>query len=158
MQFLCSAWKWASIVRNATIERLQLLSIHCQTTNDEQKGRQINEQTGQIKKKREKTDLEIICTLTTKLNRKQTTSLQVQTWKLTGWQVQTQKICIEYSTVFTSKGCFKGTFSLQIRDDMKQYQAPSGYTTYALHKPFNNELGETARTPNSATTRGRQNS
>ena len=34
----------------------------------------------------------------------------------------TLKIHDEYSDVFTGIGCFKGTFSLQVKDDVKAYQ------------------------------------
>ena len=67
-------------------ERLQMLSMNCQTTKDQLKGRQINEETKQdtswkaIALNYLPTNKEII--------RIWTTLFQVHTWKLTEWQVQ----------------------------------------------------------------------
>ena len=47
MQFLCSARKWTSKLGMPDCKRLQVLSINFWTTNDQQKGTQINEQTKQ---------------------------------------------------------------------------------------------------------------
>ena len=57
------------------------------------------------------------------------------------WSDQmTQKIHNTYSDVFNGIGCFKGTFSLQLKPDSKPYQAPPGHMAYALQKPFKKEL------------------
>ena len=37
-------------------------------------------------------------------------------------------------------GCFKGTFSLQLKPDSKPYQAPTRHVAYVLQKPFKEEL------------------
>ena len=50
------------------------------------------------------------------------------------------KIHVEFSDVFTGIGCFKGTFSLQVKDDMKPYQMPPRCITYVLQEPFKKEL------------------
>ena len=42
--------------------------------------------------------------------------------------------------VFNGIGCFKGTFSLQLKPDSKPYQAPPRHVAYALEKPFKEEL------------------
>ena len=52
----------------------------------------------------------------------------------------TFKIQNEYSYVFTGIGCFKGTFSLQVKDAVKPYQAPPNCIAYAPHGAFK-ELG-----------------
>ena len=45
-----------------------------------------------------------------------------------------------FSDVFNGIGCFKGTFSLQLKPDSKLYQAPPRCVVYALQKPFKGEL------------------
>ena len=52
----------------------------------------------------------------------------------------TQMMHNDYNDVFTGIGCFKGTFSLQTKDDVKSYQAPPRHATYALKKTFKKEL------------------
>ena len=52
----------------------------------------------------------------------------------------TQKIYNTYGDVFNGIGCFKGTFSLQLKPDSKPYQAPPRHVPYALQKPFKEEL------------------
>ena len=42
--------------------------------------------------------------------------------------------------MFNGIGCFKGTFSLQLKPDSKPYQAPPRHMAYALQKPFKEEL------------------
>ena len=44
------------------------------------------------------------------------------------------------ATFFNSIGCFKGTFSLQLKPDSKPYQVPPRHMAYALQKPFKEEL------------------
>ena len=48
----------------------------------------------------------------------------------------TQKIHIEYSDMFTVIGCFKGTFSLQVKDDAKPYQTLPRCIVNVLQEPF----------------------
>ena len=52
----------------------------------------------------------------------------------------TQRIHEEYDKVFNGIGCFKGTFSLQLKPDSKPYQAPPRHVAYVLQKPFQEEL------------------
>ena len=52
----------------------------------------------------------------------------------------TQKIHNTFGNVFIGIGCFKGTFSLQLKPDSKPYQAPPRWVAYALQKPFKEEL------------------
>ena len=47
---------------------------------------------------------------------------------------KTTEIHIDYSDVFTEIGCFQGTFSLQVRDDVKPYKALPSCVAYALQK------------------------
>ena len=48
----------------------------------------------------------------------------------------TSNIHDEYNDLFTGTGCFKGTFSLQVKDDAKPYQASQRHIVYALPKTF----------------------
>ena len=50
------------------------------------------------------------------------------------------KIQDRFGNVFNSIGCFKSTFSLQLKSDSKPYQAPPRHVAYALQKPFKEEL------------------
>ena len=75
--------------------------------------------------------LEIIQTLMTKLNRELNILLQAQAWK----QTET-KIHNEYSNVLKGNGCFKCTFSLQVKGNTKPYQVPLRHIAYTLQKPF----------------------
>ena len=52
----------------------------------------------------------------------------------------TQRIHEMYGEVFNGIGCFKGTFSLQLKLDSKPYQVPSRHIAYVLQKPFKEEL------------------
>ena len=52
----------------------------------------------------------------------------------------TQSIHSRFGDVFNGIGCFKGTFSLQLKPDSKPYQAPSRHVAYALQEPFKEEL------------------
>ena len=42
----------------------------------------------------------------------------------------------EFTDVFTGIVCNKGTFFLQVKEDMKPYQALPKNLTYGLHEPF----------------------
>ena len=52
----------------------------------------------------------------------------------------TQKIYNTFGNVFNGIGCFKSTFSLQLKPDSKPYQAPPRHIAYALQKLFSKEL------------------
>ena len=52
----------------------------------------------------------------------------------------TQWIHETYGEVFNSIGCFKGTFSVQLKPDSKPYQVPPRHVAYVLQKPFKEEL------------------
>ena len=54
--------------------------------------------------------------------------------------VMTQKIHSSYNDVFNGIGCFKGTFSLQLKPNSKPHQMPPRHVAYALQKPFKEEL------------------
>ena len=45
-----------------------------------------------------------------------------------------------FGDVFNGIGCFEGTFSLQLKPDSKQYQAPPRCMAYVLQKPFKEGL------------------
>ena len=47
---------------------------------------------------------------------------------------------VEYSNVFRGIGCFKGTFSIQVKDDAKAYKMPLRYIAYVLPEPLKKEL------------------
>ena len=51
-----------------------------------------------------------------------------------------QKIQDTFGDIFNGIGCFEGTFSLQLKPDSKSYQMPPRHVTYALQKPFKEEL------------------
>ena len=51
-----------------------------------------------------------------------------------------QKIHTRFHNVFNGIGCFKGTFSLQLKPDSKPYQAPPRHVAYMLQEPFKEEL------------------
>ena len=48
----------------------------------------------------------------------------------------TQQLQREFKDVFNGIRCFNGKFSLQVKPDSKQYQAPPRCVTYALQQPF----------------------
>ena len=52
----------------------------------------------------------------------------------------TDSIYNECADVFFSMRCFKGTFSLQVNDDMKPNQAPQGCVACALEEHFEKSL------------------
>ena len=52
----------------------------------------------------------------------------------------TQRIHEMYGEVFNGIGCFKGTFSLQLKLDSMPYHMLPRCITYALQKPFKEEL------------------
>ena len=68
--------------------------------------------------------------------------LQVQAWKLTEQQVQKQHLnyFMNIDMCFAGIGCFKGTVSLQVRDDVKPYQVWQRCLAYALQEPFKKEM------------------
>ena len=51
-----------------------------------------------------------------------------------------QKMQNEYSNVFTLISCFKGTFSLQVKNDTKPYHAFPKHIIYAVQRSFKKEL------------------
>ena len=51
-----------------------------------------------------------------------------------------QKIHDTFCDIFNDIGCFKGTFSLQLKPNSKPYQVPPWQVAYALQKPFKEEL------------------
>ena len=51
-----------------------------------------------------------------------------------------QEIHNTFGDVCNGIGCFKGTFSLQLKPDSKPYQLPPMCVAYALQKPFKQEL------------------
>ena len=52
----------------------------------------------------------------------------------------TQKIHNTFGDVFNGIGCFKGTFSLQLKPNSKPCQEPPRHVAYALQNPFKEEL------------------
>ena len=52
----------------------------------------------------------------------------------------TQRIHEKFEDMFNGIGCFKGTFSLQLKLDSKPYQVPPRHVAYALQKLFKEEL------------------
>ena len=54
--------------------------------------------------------------------------------------VMTQKIHNTFGDVSNGIECFNGTFSLQLKPDIKPYQVPPRHVAYALQKPFKEEL------------------
>ena len=63
----------------------------------------------------------------------------------------TRKIYNEYCSVFTGIGCFKGTFSLQFKENMKPYQVLSMYIAYAP-KNHSKRARKTTKKQNPGTT------
>ena len=45
-----------------------------------------------------------------------------------------------FNDVFTEIGCFKGTFSLQVKEGARSYQAPLSHAVYMLQKPFKDDV------------------
>ena len=118
-------------------KQLHLLSIHCQTINNQHNGRQTNEQT------------------------KHDTSMPANSFKnnlyandkikqgidyfIAGPGMEsniventetTLKIHTEYNDVFTGIGCFKGAFSLWVKDGAKPYQVLLRHVANALQRPY----------------------
>ena len=52
----------------------------------------------------------------------------------------TQQIHMEFDNIFNGIGCFEGTFSLQLKPDSRQYQAPPRHVAYTLQKLFKDKL------------------
>ena len=63
-----------------------------------------------------------------------------------------QKIHDTFGDVFNGIGCFKGTFSLQLKPGSKPYQVPPRQVAYALQKPG---TGAPAEDRHNYPTRGR---
>ena len=63
---------------------------------------------------------------------------------------ETTKICNGYSDVFTGTRCFRGTLTLQVRDDVKSYQVLPRHIAYASmhHKNHSKRARKTTRVPN----------
>ena len=51
-----------------------------------------------------------------------------------------QKIHKKFGDIFSGIGCFKGTFSLQLKPDSKPYPVPPRHVAYTLQKLFKEEL------------------
>ena len=47
-----------------------------------------------------------------------------------------------FDNVFNGIGCFKGTFSLQLKPESKPYQVSLRHVAYMLQKPFKDELDQ----------------
>ena len=56
--------------------------------------------------------------------------------KATEVSAETSKIHQEYGNVYNGTGCFKGIFSLKVKDDVKQYLVPPRYIAYTLQESF----------------------
>ena len=52
----------------------------------------------------------------------------------------TLSIHSRFGNIFNGIGCFRGTFSLQLKPDSKPYQAPPMHVAYALQELFKEEL------------------
>ena len=52
----------------------------------------------------------------------------------------TQSIHSRFGNIFNGIGCFKGTFSLQLKPDSKPYQIPPRHVADAIQEPFKEEL------------------
>ena len=52
----------------------------------------------------------------------------------------TKELHKKYNEVFTEIGCFEGTFSLEVKEGMKPYQAPPRCMAYMLHEPMTTEI------------------
>ena len=52
-----------------------------------------------------------------------------------------QEIHDKFGNVFNGIGCFKGTFSLQLKPDSKPYQVPPRHVAYALQKHLQGGTG-----------------
>ena len=52
----------------------------------------------------------------------------------------TKRIHEKFGDMFNGIGCFKGTFSLQLKPNSKPYQVPPRCMAYALQKLFKKEL------------------
>ena len=56
--------------------------------------------------------------------------------KRVGSAETTLKIYDEFNDVLTGTGSFKGTFSLQVKDNVRPYQVLPRYVAYALQESF----------------------
>ena len=50
--------------------------------------------------------------------------------------IMMQSIHTRFGDIFNGIGCFKGTFSLQLKPDSKPYQAPSRHVAHVLQELF----------------------
>ena len=55
-------------------------------------------------------------------------------------ETNTNRIKNEFNDLFSSIGCFEGTFSLQVKEDSSLYQASPRRVAYVLQKPLKEEL------------------
>ena len=102
---------WPALLGIPDCERLQLLSINLQTTNDQQMGIQINEQTKQVKSNPCNSSKN---NLHTNNSIKQETDYIIAGPSMQGDGVASRKTALkmhnEYSNVFTGIVCFRGPF------------------------------------------------
>ena len=113
----CSAKKWPAC------ESLQLLSIIWDPTSADLHGRLINEKTRQGKSKTNKNSK---INLHYKNKIKQNIDYFIAGWykeaNMAASVKATQELYNKYSDIFTGIGCFKGTFSLLVKEGAKQQQ------------------------------------
>ena len=86
--------------------------------------------------------MKLICTLITKINKEIDCFVvgpEIEADRVASTKT-TQMMHNDDSDVFKGIGCFKGMFSLQIKDDVKPYQALPKGVAYALQGPFKMEL------------------
>ena len=60
-----------------------------------------------------------------------------------------------FEDIFNDIGCFKGTFSLQLKLDSKPYQVPPRHVAYALQKTIQRRAGVSAKNGHHHPSRGR---
>ena len=101
---------------------LRIQSVNCITMDDEQKGRWVYEQTRQGKHQSFKT------------NPHHNNKIKQEIDYCSSWYGSLQGGNCRNNTdsVFTSIRCFKGTFSLQVKDNVKPYQVPPRFINYTL--------------------------
>ena len=79
----------------------------------------------------------LICNLITKLIRKWIILLQGHRKTNMRASAKTrQELHGKYSDAFSGIGCFKGTFSLQVKEGVTSYQALPMHMTYTFQKPL----------------------
>ena len=112
-------------------------SMICQTTDDQHKRSQSNEQTNQGKPRASNT-------FKTNLHTNDKIKKEIDYFivdpdmesKSVASVETTFKIHNGYSNVLMGIGYFKGTFPLQVKDNAKPYQALPRHIAYALKEPF----------------------